>query len=258
MSLRFCTDEQFSDAVKNNKSIAGVLRELGLIPAGGNYESTKIRIQQLGLDTSHFTGKAWLPKGSEIKTFDTLKHPGTIKKRLIKERGHKCEFCGNSEWMGQPIPLELDHIHGDRSDNSRENLRLLCPNCHALTPTYRGKNIGEKSRQRKRLKAENLQKSKIESGNYIKKVKNGKVQIQEARTCLGCENQITTKAKTGYCAGCAHKNSRKVVRPKIEDLIFELKNSSFLAVGKKYGVSDNAVRKWIQQENINPKSLRRN
>lgn len=54
---------------------------------------------------------------------------------------HKCESCNLEEWLGNKIPLELDHINGVNNDNRIENLRILCPNCHALTPTYRGKNI---------------------------------------------------------------------------------------------------------------------
>ncbi len=68
---------------------------------------------------------------------------GHLRQRLIAE-GHKqarCERCGGTEWNGQAIPLELDHINGRRDDNRLENLRLLCANCHAQTPTYRGRNI---------------------------------------------------------------------------------------------------------------------
>lgn len=67
-----------------------------------------------------------------------------LKRRLLEEgvKTARCEGCGGDEWRGAPIPLELDHINGDRRDHRLENLRLLCPNCHAQTPTYRGRNIG--------------------------------------------------------------------------------------------------------------------
>lgn len=58
----------------------------------------------------------------------------------IKER--KCEGCNGTHWLNALIPLELDHINGDSSDHRLENLRILCPNCHAQTSTYRGKNRG--------------------------------------------------------------------------------------------------------------------
>ncbi|MDX1993356.1 MAG: DUF2116 family Zn-ribbon domain-containing protein [bacterium] len=66
---------------------------------------------------------------------------------LVEEIGHRCEVCGLSEWMGKPIPIELDHINGDSDNNSRENLRLICPNCHAQTDTYKGANAGKGSRR---------------------------------------------------------------------------------------------------------------
>jgi len=64
--------------------------------------------------------------------------------RLIKEGVFQpiCVSCNNVNWLGSKIPLELDHIDGDSSNHKLENIRLLCPNCHAFTETYRGKNIG--------------------------------------------------------------------------------------------------------------------
>lgn len=65
-----------------------------------------------------------------------------VRIKLLEEgiKPHKCESCGLEEWMGQPIPLELHHIDGDKTHNELSNYQLLCPNCHALTDSYRGKN----------------------------------------------------------------------------------------------------------------------
>lgn len=64
--------------------------------------------------------------------------------RILKEGvfSYKCQKCGLTEWNGVPIPLELEHKDGNSSNHKLDNLELLCPNCHALTDTYRGKNIG--------------------------------------------------------------------------------------------------------------------
>lgn len=86
---------------------------------------------------------------SKKHSFEEARTRRTRKVALIRERGRKCENCHNDLWMGVPIPLELDHIDGNGNNNSRENLKILCPNCHALTETYRGKNI--RSAREKRL-----------------------------------------------------------------------------------------------------------
>ncbi len=66
----------------------------------------------------------------------------TLRKYIIILRGYKCESCFLEVWMNNPIPLEVDHINGNSEDNTYTNLKLLCLNCHGLTPTYKSKNIG--------------------------------------------------------------------------------------------------------------------
>jgi hypothetical protein len=65
-----------------------------------------------------------------------------LKNYLLDTRGHRCEVCGITEWMGRAAPLELDHRDGNPLNNQLDNVRLICPNCHAQTATYKGKNMG--------------------------------------------------------------------------------------------------------------------
>ncbi len=147
------TDEKFIEVVKNNFSVRSCLDELELRPTGGNYKVFYQRVKDFNLDTSHFTGQghlkgknhSWSPKRElegDILTEDSYYGSHKLKNRLIGEgyKEHKCEECGITEWNGKPTPLELDHINGINTDNRIENIRLICPNCHAQTPTYRGKN----------------------------------------------------------------------------------------------------------------------
>lgn len=146
------TKDEYELAVKNSQSIAEVCRYLGIKPNGGNYRIIHKAINNYALDTQHFTGQGWnkdlkfkpfteqpineiLVKGSQYQSFK-------LKRRLLSS-GFKqtvCESCNLTMWQGRPIPLELHHINGDNTDNRLENLMLLCPNCHALTDHYRGKN----------------------------------------------------------------------------------------------------------------------
>ncbi len=146
------TDAELAEAVAASATIAGVLRRLGLTVRGGNYRVVRERIAQLGLDTGHFRGQGWArgTSGAAGRSLQELLRAGTsvdgqtLIRKLVaaRLREWRCEMCGGDTWLGAPIPLELDHVNGDRYDNRLENLRLLCPNCHSRTPTYRGRNIG--------------------------------------------------------------------------------------------------------------------
>ena len=130
------TDEQVTSYAKDVKSIAGLLKRLGLRPAGGNYANIKRIIQRLNINTSHWTGQAW-NKDAKLKDWSDYTKVCYLKKHLIKLRNYQCEKCKLTEWMTFPIPLEVHHIDGDRTNNTLDNLELLCNNCHGLTDTWR-------------------------------------------------------------------------------------------------------------------------
>lgn len=144
--------DDMRDAVRDSTSFAQVLSKLGLRPAGGNYKHLKTRLAALGIDFSHFTHQGWANDralGPRRPLSDYLANPSVqkissfaLKQRLIREGllVPRCASCQLEQWQGLPIALELDHINGHNRDNRLENLRLLCPNCHAMTDTYRGRN----------------------------------------------------------------------------------------------------------------------
>ncbi len=153
---RSWTDEQLAEAVKASRSYRNVIILLGLIPAGGNYKQVKEYTIKLGLDTSHFTGMGWnkglIHNPNPAKPLEELLVLGSnpqsfvLKKRLYAAglKKPKCEMCGwHTISVDGRIPLELDHINGNKLDNRIENLRVLCPNCHSLQLTHRGKNKGK-------------------------------------------------------------------------------------------------------------------
>ena len=146
---RVYDDEALARAVAASVSIAGVMRLMGIRPAGGSHFHISRRIKAAGLDTSHFLGQAInrrntvgrKPAAGLLVVLPTESHrtSGVRLTRALLEVGvpHVCAECGiPPEWRGQPLTLAVDHINGDWLDNRLENLRFLCPNCHAQTSTW--------------------------------------------------------------------------------------------------------------------------
>jgi len=235
--------DKLQEVVNDSLSISEVCRRLNMKPVGGNFKTMKKYFKLHEIDTSHFTGKAW-NVGDRYRNFgkrytldeiliknSTYTSIGLLKRRLIEEglKEYKCEGenCGINEWHGKKITLHLDHINGDNLDHRIENLRFLCPNCHSQTPTYGSKNTKKSS------------KNYLKESRYLKHKRKTKINY--------CKCGKLIDNRSDMCEDCYRISIRKVERPSYELLKKEVNDTNYCAVGRKYGVSDNAIRKWIKQ-----------
>lgn len=240
---------EITDAIKSSFSIADVLRKLNLIAAGGNYKTINKFIKDFSIDTSHFSGQLW----SKGKTWENIKmrtpleeilvehsnfNSNSLKKRLFSAdiKSKQCESCNLTEWLDSPIALELHHINGINTDNRIENLQVLCPNCHARTDNYRGRN--------QKRKTDSFEEEKNTS--VINHTKKEKTKIN----CLFCNKEFEKSREDRdikYCSKRCKASTQPSLKPMREQLIEDFAElKSYKAVSRKYGVSDNAVRKWAK------------
>ncbi|MEV7894502.1 HNH endonuclease signature motif containing protein [Streptomyces cyaneofuscatus] len=148
------TKEVLQAAVGSSTNMCEVLRRLGLEVVGGQHTHISRRVKALGIDTSHFSAP---PRSGDLRRrhpeellVDQSQNlarriPGERLKRAMIALGaaERCTLCGTGGmWRERPLPLEVDHIDGNWRNNRPENLRLLCPNCHSTTDTYRGRGKG--------------------------------------------------------------------------------------------------------------------
>ena len=209
--------KEFKIIVNESKSFSEVSKKIYNNNYCGNRQTIKKRINEYDIDISHFDFK---PKNNyngklslnEIFVTGSTYNTKNLKKRLYKEnlKERICEKCGQDEiWNNEKISLILDHINGDNTDNRLINLRILCPNCNATLPTHGGKNIKFKS--------------KSERKKYYNKLSD-------------IEKEENIRKKT--------ISQRKVKRPPYKQLIQEISKLGYTGTGRKYGVSDNSIRKW--------------
>ena len=242
MKLKKYTLEQLKEAIETSTSIRQVLFKLNLVEQGGNYSTFHKAVKYYNLDTSHFTGQNMTGRKfpSRRKPIEEyLVNESTIKSNELKKYLLDDKIFEHK----LPIPLELEHINGVHSDNRLENLTLLCPNCHAQTDTYRGKNIKKKIKPKKVEVKDKPTKQKI-----IKEIK-------FKNNCLVC-NTPTNNEK--YCSSvCQHKRLEKFDTSK-ENIIKLLKefNGNLTQISKSLNISDNGFKRWCKKYEINIKDYK--
>ena len=231
------------DVIENSKqvySLSALLKSLKLKCAGGNFINMKRKLQQLNVDTSHWTGQAW-NKDERLKDWSQYTKNKSIKRHLLKINDHQCSNCLLKIWLDFPIKLELHHINGDRTNNKLENLQLLCSNCHAMTDNYRSKKRN--------------QSIAIEKISQISKPKlkiKPKIKLKDKILCFCQTCQISINKRSTYCKICAKNKycKTKIVWPsanELEKLVWEMP-TQLLAI--RLGISDKAIEKHCKKLNI--------
>lgn len=211
---------QIQELLLQSNSYKEFFSKLGYENVSGGYRYKVLRhyIEVHNLEVSHMTNKRYGSKSKSAKRninqYLNNEYPISsynLKNRLLKENILQpiCIKCKNTEWCGEPIPLQLDHIDGNSNDNTLSNLRLLCPNCHSQTETYCGKN-----------KPRNL--------------------------CVTC-NEVS-KSGSKYCnkPKCKPIIEREKKSSYSTEEIYQIfldNNSNYTATSKIVGISDNAIRK---------------
>jgi hypothetical protein len=228
MSTKIYTKAILEEAVKKTKCFSDTFRLLGACIGGNSYQRLRRMIDEYKIDTSHFWDKksAGIRKAglckkkhhSEVLTDGKNRRLGSKQiRRALLESGvpYICDRCKQEQqWFGAELTLQVDHKNGDWRDCRKDNLRFLCPNCHSQTSTFCNNGLGKR--------------------------------------CKNCGTKI--RSKSTLCKRCSLlpsncKRKRKVEnRPSLRKLLCEVKRCGYVRIGKKYGVSDNAVRKWIQTE----------
>lgn len=239
------TEQEAREAIAGSESWAESLRYLGLCPSGGAWRILKKYAQIWQIPTDHFN-----PRGRRVERLRSRQKPlsevlvegstyrrQNIKRRLLAEglKEPRCELCGQGEiWQGKPMSMILDHINGVRDDHRLENLRMVCPNCAATLDTHCGRRHRIQRAKRRCMRCDKVFVPGYATQRYC------------SRSCgVRWDRSDFRDGRRGQ-RGLSRLAQRKVERPPYDQLLEEIETTSYLAVARKYEVSDNAVRKWVR------------
>lgn len=247
--------EELQKIIDESSSYKEILKKLDICQTGGNWRSLKNRIllDGLSIEKLKLNKKIHINKTIDLKDIlvkeSIYTNRGTLKKRLISNGmlKNECSICHlKDEWNGGKLVMILDHINGINNDHRIENIRLICPNCNSQTNTFAGRNLKK-------------DKKCIDCG----------IKVVSADRCRGCYNKMRIRTVGNKCVDCGKiitikskrckkchgiKNNVKKVedRPSREDLAIMINTMSWVSIGRKYGVSDNAIRKWARSCGLLP------
>ena len=260
------TPAELQKVVDSSSSYKDVLRNLGMCDHGSNYDTLKKILDEYDIElTKLFENRKKINKEAlknlhkkksksleEILVENSTYTSGhNLKKKILDAnlKEYKCERCGLTEWQEEKIPLQIHHKNGIHNDNRIENIEFLCPNCHALTDTFAGKNV-DHSKQKTKTKKQRkpAQKGVSEDGQRLYDGY-GNYKI----LCPVCQKKFMNKtAKT--CRICRDKER---LRPKIskEDLFEIMKTNTYYSAADLLGVDKKTVSHWhkyyINEDNKN-------
>lgn len=224
--LNSYSKEELTAIVAMSNSWRDLSRNLGYNCNSGDLKNRiQQRVEEFSIDTSHFStvAKNAIERNEENIFIENSTADQSTLRRWYKNGEYTlyvCSICGQEPiWQGKELTLILDHINGDNKDDRLENLRWVCPNCNIQLPTT------------------NRRKQEPQKKKFY---------------CIDCGKEVT-KETTKRCKSCdsLHKviplESMPVTREELKELI---RTTPFTKIGEKFGVSDNAIRKWCDKFNL--------
>ena len=245
--------EQFRELVSKSKSITDIVRYFGFAITGKAFRMIKERIKVDNIDCSHISmglnnrlGKKYTIGSVPLENVmieNSSYHYGHLKKRLLANGllRNECYICGQKPlWNEQKLVMIMDHVNGERNDHRMENLRMLCPNCNSQTKTFSGRNYNPEAKTCRYCGAKTARTTRCKSCYSKMKVR------KTDNKCIDCGKVITSVSKR--CSQCNHDYNGFVKnKPDKEDLKEMINTMTWVDIGKKYGVSDNAIRRWAKK-----------